>query len=132
MSAHILSFLTYLGTLCCSTSNKTSVAERKNEGLSHPRSFLAADVNTQLKNKNITTNIKVDTSSNVEVQYLHEYAAVSSSVGLTVNPTVNFSGVIRTNVASLIFHSTPKLGTSSNAMLELSLSKVELIASLTL
>ncbi|KAJ6370010.1 hypothetical protein OIU76_028305 [Salix suchowensis] len=119
--------------------------------------FLATDVNTQLKNKNITTDIKVDTSSNlfttitvdeaapglktifsfkvpdqrsgkVKVQYLHDYAAVSSSVGLTVNPTDNFSGVIGTNVASL---GICRL-TSSNAMLELSLSKVELIASFTL
>ncbi|KAJ6763426.1 OUTER MEMBRANE PROTEIN PORIN-RELATED [Salix purpurea] len=101
--------------------------------------FLATDVNTQLKNKNITTDIKVDTSSNVKVQYLHDYGAVSSSVGLTVNPTDNFSGVIGTNVASLgtnLSFDTKtgdfiKCNALSNAMLELSLSKVELIASLT-
>ncbi|KAI8533868.1 hypothetical protein RHMOL_Rhmol10G0042800 [Rhododendron molle] len=89
-----------------------------------------ADVNTQLKNKNITTDIKVDTSSNLfttitvdepcpglktilsfkvpdqrsgklELQYFHDYAGVSSSVGLTANPIVNFSGVVGTNVVAL-------------------------------
>ncbi|KAK4399775.1 Mitochondrial outer membrane protein porin of [Sesamum angolense] len=81
-----------------------------------------ADVNTQLKNKNITTDVKVDTNSNVyttitvdepapgvkaifsfvapdqksgkvELQYLHEYAGISTSLGLTAKPIVNFSGV---------------------------------------
>ncbi|KAK8631540.1 hypothetical protein V6N13_028323 [Hibiscus sabdariffa] len=74
-----------------------------------------ADVNTQLKNKNVTTDIKVDTYSNaifnfrvpdqrsgkVELQYLHEYAGISSSIGLTANPIVNLSGVIGTNVLAL-------------------------------
>ncbi|KAL6507341.1 Voltage-dependent anion-selective channel protein 1 [Orobanche gracilis] len=80
-----------------------------------------ADVNTQLKNKNVTTDIKVDTGSNLfttitvdeptrglkailsfrvpdqrsgKLQYLHEYAGISSSIGLTANPIVNFSGVL--------------------------------------
>ncbi|GFP86153.1 mitochondrial outer membrane protein porin of 36 kDa [Phtheirospermum japonicum] len=81
-----------------------------------------ADVNTQLKNKNMTTDVKVDTNSNVyttitvdepapgvkaifsfvapdqksgkmELQYLHEYAGISTSLGLTAKPIVNFSGV---------------------------------------
>ncbi|GFP79279.1 mitochondrial outer membrane protein porin of 34 kDa [Phtheirospermum japonicum] len=85
-----------------------------------------ADVNTQLKHKNITTDIKVDTGSNLfatvtvnepapgvktilsfkvpdqrsgklELQYLHDYAGLSSSVGLTANPIVNFSGVLGNN-----------------------------------
>ncbi|CAM8935008.1 unnamed protein product [Rhodiola kirilowii] len=90
-----------------------------------------ADVNTQLKHKNITTDIKVDTSSNlfttvtvneptpglkaifsfkvpdqrsgkqVELQYLHEHVGISSSVGLTANPIVNLSGVIGSAAASL-------------------------------
>uniref|UniRef100_A0A6N2M4D8 Mitochondrial outer membrane protein porin of 34 kDa n=1 Tax=Salix viminalis TaxID=40686 RepID=A0A6N2M4D8_SALVM len=157
MSAHILSFLTYLGTppstLHASnfrirhlyhrerrhdyqTDHKFTLTTFSPTGATITSSgtkkgeFLAADVNTQLKNKNITTDIKVDTSSNffttitadepapglktifcfkvpdqrsgnVEVHYLHDYAAVSSSIGLTVYPTVNFSGVIGTNVASL-------------------------------
>ncbi|XP_044504420.1 mitochondrial outer membrane protein porin of 34 kDa-like [Mangifera indica] len=89
-----------------------------------------ADVNTQLKNKNITADIKVDTSSNlfttitvnepapglktilsfkvpdqrsgkIELQYLHDYAGISTSIGLTSNPIVNFSGVVGTNGLAL-------------------------------
>ncbi|EPS57816.1 hypothetical protein M569_17001 [Genlisea aurea] len=89
-----------------------------------------ADVNTQLKNKNVTTDIKVDTNSNLfttitvdepapglktilsfkvpdqrsgklELQYLHDYAGISSSVGLTANPIVNFSGVLGNNAFAL-------------------------------
>ncbi|KAL0377509.1 UNVERIFIED_CONTAM: Mitochondrial outer membrane protein porin of [Sesamum radiatum] len=85
-----------------------------------------ADVNTQLKHKNVTTDIKLDTSSNLlttvtvdepapglktilsfrvpdqrsgklELQYLHDYAGISSSVGLTANPIVNFSAVLGNN-----------------------------------
>ncbi|KAJ4831793.1 hypothetical protein Tsubulata_017004 [Turnera subulata] len=84
---------------------------------------LLADVSTQLKNNNITTDIKVDTNSNllttitiddlapglktiisfkapdqrsgkVELQYQHEYAGISAALGLTANPIVNFSGVV--------------------------------------
>ncbi|KAK8279054.1 hypothetical protein V6Z11_D09G085100 [Gossypium hirsutum] len=84
------------------------------------------NVNTQLKFRNVTIDIKVDTSSNlfttitvdepapvlnaifgfrvpdqrsdkIELQYLHEYVGISSSIGLTVNPIVNFSAVLGTN-----------------------------------
>lgn len=37
----------------------------------------------------------------LELQYLHDYAGISSSVGLTANPTINFSGVIGTSLAAL-------------------------------
>ncbi|KAG8503135.1 hypothetical protein CXB51_000942 [Gossypium anomalum] len=37
----------------------------------------------------------------IELQYLHEYARISSSIGLTANPIVNFSGVLGTNVLVL-------------------------------
>uniref|UniRef100_A0A7N1A6T7 Uncharacterized protein n=1 Tax=Kalanchoe fedtschenkoi TaxID=63787 RepID=A0A7N1A6T7_KALFE len=89
-----------------------------------------ADVNTQIKHKNITTDIKVDTNLNlfstitideptpglkaifsfkvpdqrsgkVELQYQHEHVGISSSVGLTANPIVNLSGVIGSNGISL-------------------------------
>ncbi|KAA3484455.1 mitochondrial outer membrane protein porin of 34 kDa-like [Gossypium australe] len=114
-----------------------------------------ADVNTQLKSRNVTTNIKVDTSSNlhyvyqlfttiivdeppglkaifgfkvpnqrsgkvqnpvsdfklyplkipsyfgIELQYLHECAGISSSIGLIANPIVNFLGVLGTNFLAL-------------------------------
>jgi len=122
-----------------------------------------ADVNTQLKNKNITTDIKVDTSSNlfttitvdqpapglkaivsfrvpdqrsgkVELQYLHDYAGISTSVGLTANPVVNFSGVIGTNIVALgtdlSFDS--KTGNFTKCNAGLSFSNADLIASLTL
>ncbi|KAK4766919.1 hypothetical protein SAY86_014670 [Trapa natans] len=122
-----------------------------------------ADVNTQLKNKNITTDVKVDTNSNlsttitldepapglktifsfklpdqrsgkVEVQYLHEYAGISSSIGLTANPVVNFSGVIGTNVLALgtdVSFDT-KTGNFTKCNAGLSFSDADLIASLTL
>ncbi|EXB30112.1 Mitochondrial outer membrane protein porin of 34 kDa [Morus notabilis] len=122
-----------------------------------------ADVNTQLKNKNITTDIKVDTNSNlfttvtvdepapglktilsfrlpdqrsgkVELQYLHDYAGITTSVGLTANPVVNFSGVFGTNVVALgtdvSFDSKTGQFTKLNA--GLSFSNADLIASLTL
>ncbi|KAF7115423.1 hypothetical protein RHSIM_RhsimUnG0055400 [Rhododendron simsii] len=157
-----------------------------------------ADVNTQLKNKNITTDIKVDTSSNVslftfpvqlpvanlwqatltvvydhlivvllvyqlfttvtvdepcpglktilsfkvpdqrsgklELQYLHDYAGVSSSVGLTANPIVNFSGVVGTNVVALgtdVSFDT-KEGNFTKCNAGLSFTNADLIAALTL
>ncbi|EEF45012.1 mitochondrial outer membrane protein porin of 34 kDa [Ricinus communis] len=122
-----------------------------------------ADVNTQLKQKNVTTDIKVDTDSNLfttttvdelapglktilscklpdqrsgklEIQYLHDYAAVSSSVGLAPNPTVNFSGVIGTNVVSLGTELSfdTKSGNFTKCNAGFSYSNADLIASLTL
>ncbi|GMI83423.1 ARABIDOPSIS THALIANA VOLTAGE DEPENDENT ANION CHANNEL 1, voltage dependent anion channel 1 [Hibiscus trionum] len=113
-------------TLTTYTSNGvaiTSTGIKKGE-------LLLADVNTQLKNKNITTDVKVDTKSNlfttvtvdepapglktifsfvvpdqksgkVELQYQHEYAGISTSIGLTANPLVNFSGVVGNNCLSV-------------------------------
>ncbi|MBA0729908.1 hypothetical protein Golax_025822, partial [Gossypium laxum] len=37
----------------------------------------------------------------IELQYLHEYVGISSSIGLTVNPIVNFLAVLGTNVIAL-------------------------------
>ncbi|CAA3000111.1 mitochondrial outer membrane porin of 36 kDa [Olea europaea subsp. europaea] len=93
----------------------TSTGTKKGE-------LFLADITTQLKNKNITTDIKVDTNSNVcttitvdepapgvkgifsfivpdqksgkvELQYFHEHAGINTSLGLTATPVVNFSGV---------------------------------------
>ncbi|XP_065863070.1 mitochondrial outer membrane protein porin of 36 kDa [Euphorbia lathyris] len=98
-------------------------------GIKKGELFLA-DVSSQFKNKNITTDVKVDTSSNlfttitidepapglktifsfkvpdqrsgkVELQYQHEYAGISTSIGLTANPIVNFSGVVGKNCIAL-------------------------------
>ncbi|XP_043706966.1 mitochondrial outer membrane protein porin of 36 kDa-like [Telopea speciosissima] len=89
-----------------------------------------ADVGTQFKNKNITTDIKVDTNSNlvatitvdepapglktifsfivpdqrsgkVELQYAHDYSGINTSIGLTANPIVNFSGVVGNNTVAV-------------------------------
>ncbi|XP_010242364.1 PREDICTED: mitochondrial outer membrane protein porin of 36 kDa [Nelumbo nucifera] len=131
-------------------------------GLKKGELFLA-DVNTQLKNKNITTDVKVDTNSNVfttitvnepapglktivsfvvpdqksgkaELQYLHDHAGISTSIGLTASPIVNFSGVVGTSAASigtdLSFDTSTGKFVKYNA--GLSFSNADLIASLTL
>eukprot|EP00262_Sarcandra_glabra_P017591 TRINITY_DN6067_c0_g1_i1.p1 TRINITY_DN6067_c0_g1~~TRINITY_DN6067_c0_g1_i1.p1 ORF type:complete len:277 (+),score=42.30 TRINITY_DN6067_c0_g1_i1:144-974(+) len=143
---------TYTSTGVALTSSGTKKGE-----------LFLADVTTQLKNKNITTDIKVDTNSNlfttvtvdevapglktifsfiapdqrsgkVELQYLHDYAGISTSIGLTANPIVNFSGVIGSNVLAvgtdLAFDTATGNFVKYNA--GLSFSNADLIASLTL
>ncbi|KDP45473.1 hypothetical protein JCGZ_09722 [Jatropha curcas] len=131
-------------------------------GLKKGELFLA-DVNTQLKKNNFTTDVKVDTDSNLfttitvdepapglkailsfkvpdqrsgklEVQYLHDYAAVSSSIGLTPNPIVNFSGVIGSNAVSLgtDLSFDTKSGNFTKCNAGLSYSNADLVAALTL
>ncbi|KAL2240451.1 UNVERIFIED_CONTAM: Mitochondrial outer membrane protein porin of [Sesamum indicum] len=122
-----------------------------------------ADVNTQLKHKNVTTDIKVDTSSNLlttvtvdepapglktilsfrvpdqrsgklELQYLHDYAGISSSVGLTANPIVNFSAVLGSNklaVGSDVSFDS-KEGAITKCNFGASFTNSDLIAALTL
>ncbi|CAG7891670.1 unnamed protein product [Brassica rapa] len=92
--------------------------------------LFVGDVTTQVKNKNFTADIKVATDSSllttftydeatpglkaivsakvpdqksgkVELQYLHDYAGICTSVGLTASPIVNFSGVVGNNVLAL-------------------------------
>ncbi|KAJ7953756.1 Mitochondrial outer membrane protein porin [Quillaja saponaria] len=125
--------------------------------------FLLADISTQLKNKNITTDIKVDTNSNllttitvdepapglkaifsfiipdqrsgkVELQYQHEYAGISTSLGLTANPVVNLSGAVGNNLVSVgtdvSFDTASGNFTKYNA--GLSFTQSDLIASLNL
>lgn len=120
-------------------------------------------MNTQLKNKNITTDVKVDTNSNlsttvtvdepapglkailsfkvpdqrsgkIELQYLHDYAGISTSIGLTANPIVNFSGVLGTNIAAVgtdVSFDT-KTGNFTKLNAGFSFSNADLIAALTL
>jgi voltage-dependent anion channel protein 2 len=122
-----------------------------------------ADVNTQLKQKNVTTDIKVDTSSNLfttitidepspglktilsfrvpdqrsgklELQYLHDYVGISSSIGLTANPTVNFSGVLGNKKLALgsdVSFDT-KEGAFTKCNFGASFTNADLIAALTL
>lgn len=146
-------------TLTTYTSNGiaiTSSGTKKGE-------LLLGDIITELKNKNITTNVKVDTNSKlfttvtvdepapglktifsfivpdqrsgkVELQYQHEYAGISTSIGLTANPLVNFSGVVGNNCVSvgtdLSFDTASGNLTKLNA--GLSFTHSDLIASLTL
>lgn len=65
---------------------------------------------------------------------MHEYAAVSSSIGLTVNPIVNFSGVIGTDVVSLgtDLSFDTKSGNFTKCNAGLSFSKSDLVASVIL
>lgn len=88
------------------------------------------DISTQYKSGKTTVDVKVDTNSNVsttvtvnefvsgvktsfsfkipdhksgklDVQYLHDHAAVSSRIGLTPTPLLEFSGAIGTKELSL-------------------------------
>ncbi|KAA8533014.1 hypothetical protein F0562_032869 [Nyssa sinensis] len=151
-SDHKFTITTYTSTGVAITSSGTKKGE-----------LFLADVNTQLKNKNITTDIKVDTNSNlfttitidepapglktifsfkvpdqksgkVELQYLHEYAGISTSIGLTASPIVNFSGVAGNNSVSLgtdlSFDTATGNFTKCNA--GFSFSTADLIASLAL
>ncbi|GLU01950.1 hypothetical protein SLE2022_192250 [Rubroshorea leprosula] len=151
-SDHKFTITTYSSTGVAITSTGTKKGD-----------FFLADVNTQLKNKNITTDFKVDTNSNlsttitvdepapglktifsfkvpdqrsgkVELQYLHDYAGISTSIGLTANPVVNFSGVIGTNVLGLgsdVAFDT-KTGNFTKCNAGLSFTNADLTASLTL
>ncbi|KAL2552349.1 Porin/voltage-dependent anion-selective channel protein [Forsythia ovata] len=124
--------------------------------------IILADINTQSKHKNITTDVKVDTSSNLfttvtveelalgmkailsfrvadqrsrklEVQYLHNYAGISSCDGLTANPIVNFSGVVGNNTLTLGSDlSFDTRGALSKCNFRASFTNVDFIASLTL
>ncbi|KAK8604395.1 hypothetical protein V6N13_099339 [Hibiscus sabdariffa] len=134
----------------------TSTGTKKGE-------LLLGDISTELKNKNITTNVKVDTNSNlfttitvdepapglktifscivpdqrsgkVELQYQHEYVGISTSIGLTASPLVNFSGVVGSNFVTvgtdLSFDTSSGNITKLNAGLNFTHS--DLIASLAL
>lgn len=69
----------------------------------------------------------------MELQYLHDYAAISTSVGLTANPVVNFSGVIGTNLVGLgtDLSFDTKTGNFTKVNTGLSFSNADLIAALT-
>ncbi|KAL0332033.1 UNVERIFIED_CONTAM: Mitochondrial outer membrane protein porin of [Sesamum calycinum] len=106
-----------------------------------------ADVNTQLKHKNVTTDIKVDTSSNLLTTVTVDEPAPglktilsfrvpdqSSSVGLTANPIVNFSAVLGNNklaVGSDVSFDS-KEGAITKCNFGASFTNSDLIAALTL
>lgn len=70
----------------------------------------------------------------MELQYAHEFAGISTSIGLTASPIVNFSGVAGNNIVSLgtdlSFDTATRNIIKCNAGLSYSTS--DLIASLTL
>lgn len=70
----------------------------------------------------------------MELQYLHEHAGISTSIGLTASPIVNFSGMAGNNTVAvgtdISFDTTSGNFTKYNAGLSFSTS--DLIASLTL
>ena len=111
------------------TTHTSTGLEITSSGVKKGEAFLA-DVSTKLKNKNITTDVKVDTNSNllttftvdelapglktifsfilpdqksgkVELQYQHDYVGVNTSIGLTASPIVNFSTVLGNNLVSV-------------------------------
>lgn len=65
---------------------------------------------------------------------MHDYAGISTSMGLTQNPTVNFSGVIGTNVlaAGTDVSFDTKSGNFTKINAGVNFTKDDLIASLTL
>ncbi|XP_057521857.1 mitochondrial outer membrane protein porin of 34 kDa-like [Amaranthus tricolor] len=149
---HKFSITTYSPTGVAITSSGTKKGD-----------LFLADVTTQLKKNNVTTDIKVDTNSNLlttisvveaapglktilsfrvpdqrsgklELQYLHDYVGICTSVGLTANPIVNFSGVIGTNVLALGTDVTfdSKAGNFTKCNAGLSFSNADLVAALTI
>uniref|UniRef100_A0A6V7QPW0 Uncharacterized protein n=1 Tax=Ananas comosus var. bracteatus TaxID=296719 RepID=A0A6V7QPW0_ANACO len=69
----------------------------------------------------------------VELQYLHDHAGISGSIGLTANPLINLSGVVGNNVfalgADVLFDSATGNFTKYNA--GFNIINYDLIASLT-
>ncbi|KAG2245098.1 hypothetical protein Bca52824_093082 [Brassica carinata] len=136
---------------------------RQSLPLEQTRVIFVGDVLTQVKNKNFTADIKVATDSSllttftydeaapglkaivsakvpdqksgkVELQYLHDYAGICTSVGLTASPIVNFSGVVGNNVLALgtdVAFNTQS-GDFKHFNAGFSFTKDDLIASLTL
>ncbi|CAG7911227.1 unnamed protein product [Brassica rapa] len=147
-----LSITTYSSTGVAITTSGTNKGD-----------LFLGDVVTQIKNKNLTADIKVASDSSilttftydeatpglkaivsakvpdqksakVELQYLHPHAGICTSVGLTANPVVNFSGVIGTSVLALgtdVSFDTES-GNFKHFNTGVSFTKDDLIASLTL
>ncbi|RRT84611.1 hypothetical protein B296_00013366 [Ensete ventricosum] len=73
-------------------------------------------------------------SGKVELQYLHDYAGVNASIGLTANPVVNLSGVVGSKKVSV--GADVAFDTATGNFIKynagLSITNADLIASLTL
>ncbi|KAL2510178.1 Mitochondrial outer membrane protein porin 1 [Forsythia ovata] len=99
--------------------------------------LLLADINTQLKNNNITTDVKVDTNSKVYVTTtVDEPAPGVKAIFSFITPDQNSGKVelqyLHELFLGLISRLTLLLGISPNVMLELAFTTSDLITSLTL
>ncbi|KAI3894777.1 hypothetical protein MKX03_027027, partial [Papaver bracteatum] len=88
-----------------------------------------------LKKKNSKmVSQSVNIRTNLELQYQHEYSGISTSIGLTANPVVNFSGVVGTPLlalgANLSYDTASGNLTKCNA--GVSFANADLIAAVTL
>ncbi|KAL5201796.1 hypothetical protein ABZP36_036150 [Zizania latifolia] len=125
--------------------------------------LIFGEIQSQIKNKNITIDVKANSDSNVvttvtvdeltpglksilsfavpdqrsgkfELQYLHDYAGVNASIGLTANPIVNLSSVFGTK--ALAVGADVSLDTATGNLTKynagLSFTNQDLIASLNL
>ncbi|KAG8049609.1 hypothetical protein GUJ93_ZPchr0009g2451 [Zizania palustris] len=125
--------------------------------------LIFGEIQSQIKNKNITIDVKANSDSNIvttvtvdeltpglksilsfavpdqrsgkfELQYLHDYAGVNASIGLTANPIVNLSSVFGTK--SLAVGADVSLDTATGNLTKynagLSFINQDLIASLNL
>ncbi|PKA50954.1 Mitochondrial outer membrane porin [Apostasia shenzhenica] len=135
----------------------TATGTKKND-------FILGEIQSQLKNKNVTVDLKANSESNVlatftidelgapglksifsfvvpdqksgkiELQYLHDYAGINTSLGLTANPIVNFSGVVGTS--TLAVGADVSLDTATGNFTKynagVSITNADLIASLNL
>ncbi|ONK76605.1 uncharacterized protein A4U43_C03F30040 [Asparagus officinalis] len=117
-------------TLTTVTANGVAItasSTRKNE-------MIFGEIQSQLKNKNVTVDVKANSDSNVELQYFHEYAGVNASIGLTANPVVNLAGVFGSGAlavgADVSFDTATGNFTKYNA--GLSLINSDLVAALNL
>ena len=146
-----------LTTLTANGVAITASSTKKND-------LIFGEIQSQLKNKNITVDVKANSDSNllttvtidelatpglksiisfvvpdqksgkVELQYLHDYAGVSASIGLTASPLVNLSGVFGTG--ALAVGADVSLDTATGNFSKynagLSITNADLVASLTL
>ncbi|XP_020242614.1 mitochondrial outer membrane protein porin 1-like [Asparagus officinalis] len=146
-----------LTTLTANGVAITASSTKKND-------IIFGEIQSQLKNKNITVDVKANSESNllttvtidelatpglksiisfvvpdqksgkVELQYLHDYAGVNASIGLTANPIVNLSGVFGTGAVSV--GADVSLDTATGNFTKynagLSFTNADLIAALTL
>ncbi|PHU27652.1 Mitochondrial outer membrane protein porin of 36 kDa [Capsicum chinense] len=82
--------------------NNTTVSKKTLSLIYNPFTTITYEAAAASWKKALILNFRVpDRSGKLELQYLHEYSGISTSIELAANPIVNFSGVVGTNVLSL-------------------------------